>query len=138
MTKILGYIALLTLIVCVLVHLATFVPAIHISMDQVWPLHIAVFALGAMLVFTVISFTNPRESRTKGWVWVNRQYADYQKMKELDARIRSDSPRWLRVACIVSGIYVFVNFALYFWLSEGGSPEIEGAKYFLSNHGRVI
>ena len=35
-------------------------------------------------------------------------------------------------------IYAFINFAMFFVLMEGGSPDVKNGSYYLHNHGKKI
>jgi hypothetical protein len=47
------------------------------------------------------------------------------------------TPTWLAVLAIGGFLYAFLNFMLFMG-SEIGTPDIEGGKYILQNHGQLI
>jgi hypothetical protein len=47
-------------------------------------------------------------------------------------------PRWARYTAKVFFAYAIINFALFFFLSRGGTPDVRDGKYVLHNHGTVI
>ena len=47
-------------------------------------------------------------------------------------------PRHIQILVLVFAAYTFVNFMLFFYLSEGASPGISIGSYVLQSHGTVI
>jgi hypothetical protein len=48
------------------------------------------------------------------------------------------APTWLRTLTGIFFAYMFVNFAVFTVLSEGGNPDQRDGKYLLKSHGRVL
>ena len=99
------------------VHLTTFLgidPSKHFP--WVWGLHICIF-----IVFIPMLFVQGKTPKKDFW-----------------ARFFTDLPLWVRSAVAVFFAYAIINFALFFFLSEGGVPGIRDGKYVLHNHGHMI
>lgn len=47
-------------------------------------------------------------------------------------------PRWGQLLLSLVTAYALVNFALFFFFVEGGTPEIRGGQFVLMNHGTFI
>jgi hypothetical protein len=47
-------------------------------------------------------------------------------------------PAWAWRMTYAAGIYTVVNFALFLYNVEGGSPDIRDGRYVLANHGKII
>lgn len=104
--------------ISLIVHLTTFFginPAKYIPL--VWGLHVGIF-----MVFFPMLFVQ-RSAPKKKDVW---------------AMLFAPIPRWARYAVKAFFVYAFINFALFFFLSRGGTPDVRDGKYVLHNHGTVI
>ena len=100
-----------------LVHLTTFFgidPTKHVP--WVWGLHLGIFVLFIPMLF--VQGLTPR--------------------KDFWNKIFADMPRWARYTIKAFFAYALINFALFFFLSKGGTPEVRDGKYVLHNHGQVI
>jgi hypothetical protein len=53
-------------------------------------------------------------------------------------QVLESAPLWLRILTGLFFAYMFVNFAAFVILSEGGSPDERGGKFFLKSHGTVL
>ena len=99
------------------VHLSTFFgidPSKHVP--WVWVLHLGIF-----VVFFPMVFVQGLKSRKDFW-----------------SKIFAAIPRWARYTIKFFFAYTIINFALFFFLSQGGTPEVRDGKYVLHNHGQVI
>jgi hypothetical protein len=124
MNKIIGYAILAVFITSIVVNVATYVPSVPITMGMTWPLHLfALAACGAMAFWM-----NRREKAEQGG----------QKKPFSWIEFARPFPFALRAACVIAGIYAVINFALFFFLMEYGSPAEENGRYVLQNHGKVI
>jgi len=99
------------------VHLSTFF-GIDLSkhVPWVWVLHLGIF-----VVFIPMVFVQGLESRKDFW---NKIFAAI--------------PRWGRYTIKAFFAYAVINFAMFFFLSKGGVPDVRDGKYVLHNHGQVI
>ncbi len=99
------------------VHLSTFF-GIDLSkhVPWVWVLHLGVF-----VIFIPMVFVQGLGSRKDFW-----------------RKIFAAIPRWARYTIKAFFAYALINFALFFFLSEGGVPDVREGKYVLHNHGQVI
>jgi hypothetical protein len=52
--------------------------------------------------------------------------------------VLKQAPRWLRLTTSIFFAYAFINFALFFFHTSGGSPEHRNGGYELRSHGRLI
>lgn len=137
MARIFGIAALLTFALGTIVHVATYVVSSGLSMDQVWPLHLASMAV---LVPMVLSLTRQLQRHPKPVVtglFATWRAAKRQK-KEFNAKLVATVPPALRITCIVAGIYALANFVAFIVLMEGGGPSVREGKYVLHDHGRKI
>jgi hypothetical protein len=100
-----------------LVHLSTFWgidPAKHVP--WVWVLHLGIF-----VVFIPMIMGQGSAPKKEFW---NKTFAAI--------------PRWASYTIKAFFAYAIINFALFFFLSEGGVPDVRDGKYVLHNHGHVI
>lgn len=100
-----------------LVHLTTFLgidPARRVPF--VWALHIGIFV---SFVPMVLAQQSPR----RGDFW---------------QKLMSRLPTWQRYAVKGLFAYTVINFALFFYLSSGATPQERDGKYVLLNHGTLI
>ena len=100
-----------------LIHLTTFLgidPAKHVP--WVWGLHLGIF-----IVFIPMLLVQGLTPKKEFW---NKFFALM--------------PIWARYAIKAFFAYALINFALFFFLSKGGVPEVREGKYVLHNHGDVI
>jgi hypothetical protein len=100
-----------------LVHVTTFFgidPSKHVPF--VWALHLGIF----VVFIPMVIYQRP-------------------KLRKNNWRIFIDAvPRWARYAVKGFFAYALINFALFFYLSGGGVPEVRDGRYVLHNHGKVI
>ena len=106
-------------------------------MNLAWPLHLATMAVFATMVFSLVAQQqrqpkNPSKGLFASWRAANQQNKDFQ------FKLLGFVPRSLRVACVATFIYAFINFALFMVLMEGGSPSSKNGTYYLHSHGRKI
>lgn len=135
------YVAPLSVVIFILstvVHFSTYVPAIPISMDYVWPLHLATMGVFGAMVFSLAAEQKRHTPKTTdaGW-WSrlrmsNRQNSDFQRW------LWSHVSTYLRVFCVATVIYVAINFLVFMVLMENGSPGKRDGKYVLQSHGTLI
>ena len=100
-----------------LVHLSTFFgidPSKHVP--WVWVLHLGIFVVFFPMVF--VQGLKPKKD-----FWRN---------------IFAAMPRWARYTIKAFFAYAIINFALFFFLSRDGVPDVRDGKYVLHNHGQVI
>jgi hypothetical protein len=62
----------------------------------------------------------------------------FRPRKDYWAWFFAPMPRWARYTVKAFFAYAFINFALFFFLSRGGTPDVRDGKYVLHNHGNVI
>src|SRR5262245_28170223 len=115
MTKFLGYLSLCLFALCVVAHVLTFVPSVHLSMDNSGMLHLAAMgAFGAMMVSTIFL----RRRRPGG---VNLDPRNWRTSKRLDHEFSDDMvpfvPRYIYRAGAALAVYVAVNFLVGLWLT---------------------
>ena len=100
----------------VFVHLSTFFGTdLSKHIPRVWVLHLGVFV--AFIPMLLLQGLAPK----KDW---NQIFATI--------------PRWARYSIKVFFAYALINFALFFFLSESGVPDVRDGKYVLHNHGQII
>ena len=117
MKRALGIFAFAGFCLSLFVHLTTFFgidPAKHVPF--VWVLHIGIFICFVPLIFA--QGFPPKEN-----FW-----------QKLMARL----PPWQRYAVKGFFAYAVINFALFFYLTSGGSAQERDGKYVLLNHGTLI
>jgi hypothetical protein len=137
MAKTCGIAALIVLALSVVAHLATFVPAIPITMQLVWPLHLATLAMAAAMVFSQMThYRGLPKPPAKGFF--ADLFAAQKRDKAVTSKMISLVPSPLRAMCMVAVYYAVLNFVLFFLNMQSGSPSIENGKYFLMSHGTVI
>ena len=103
--------------ISLIVHLTTFFgidPAKHVP--WVWVLH-----LGIIIVFIPMLLVQGLMPKKDFW-----------------SKFLATMPRWVRYTVKAFFAYAIVNFALFFFLSKGGVPDVRDGKYVLHNHGNVI
>lgn len=118
MERLIGIVALVGLTCALAVHALTFISVrIDPDMPQVWLLHLGIFVVFLPLV-----------------VALRRTYG--QSLST--AQLYSILPRWANTLVVLTFAYVFLNFALFLFRMEGGSPEMRDGLYVLQSHGNVI
>ncbi len=103
--------------ISLIIHLTTFFgidPAKHIPL--VWGLHVGIFVVFIPMVL----------------------FQGSTKRKDYWSRFFGTMPRWTRYTVKAFSVYAIMNFALFFFLSRGGTPDVRDGKYVLHNHGNVI
>ncbi len=108
-------------------------------MSVAWPLHLGVMIVfGAMIINLVAKQKSKRPAREPEescfTLWYNSKSADQTYMAEI---IRS-VPITIRILYTAAFIYMLINFGLFFKNSEGGGPDAENGKYYLTSHGHII
>ena len=117
MRRALSIVALTGFFLSLFVHFITFFgidPAKHVP--WVWVLHLGIF-----VVFIPMLFVQGLTPRRDFW-----------------SKIFAVMPRWARYTIKAFFAYAIINFALFFFLSKGGVPDVRDGKYVLHNHGQVI
>ena len=117
MRRALSIFALIGFLTSLFVHLITFFgidPSKHVP--WVWVLHLGIF-----VVFIPMVFFQGMASRKDFW---NKIFAAL--------------PRWAGYTIKAFFAYAIINFALFFFLSRGGVPDVRDGKYVLHSHGQVI
>jgi len=106
-------------------------------MQLAWPLHLATMAVCAIMVFSLVSQQHRQPKKPVKGLFASWRAANQQN-KEFQSKMLAFVPRPLRVACVATFIYAFINFALFMVLMEGGSPSVKNGSYYLHSHGRKI
>lgn len=109
--------ALVGFLSSLVVHLSTFFgidPSKHVP--SVWTLHLGIFVVFVPMLF--LQRLGPK--------------------KDFWRKIFAPMPRWARYTIKAFFAYAIINFALFFYLSQGGVPDVRDGKYVLHNHGQVI
>ncbi len=118
MNLILGLVAAFGFLAALIVHALTFT---HIDLmalfPYVWSLHIGIFVVFFPFIWSA------RKSLGAGATTKN---------------LLAGFPRWASVAVIAVFVYAILNFAVFFYLSEGGVPDIKNGEFILHSHGRLI
>jgi hypothetical protein len=137
MAKACGIAALLILGASTMFHFATYIPAIPLSMEMAWPLHLATMAVFAAMVFSLVA-QQRREPMEPAKGLFARWRAASQRNKEFQSNLVRLVPFPLFVACGAAFVYAVINFALFTALMEGGSPTVKNGNYYLHSHGKKI
>lgn len=118
MTRILGFIALLGLMLSAAAHAAA-LSGIDVAarIPAVWGLHAGVF----VVFFPFVLFSRRTFGTKPSW-----------------QQLRAACPPWLFAAGIALFVYAGINFFLFMQITEGGNPVIENGKYLLKEHGSLI
>ena len=100
-----------------LVHLTTFL-GLNLAkyVPWVWGLHLGCFVATIPLLFV----------------------QGFKRKKDFWHKLFAPMPRWAQYIIRGFFIYALINFALFFFLSHGGTPEVRDGKYVLHSHGQVI
>src|SRR3954462_4582943 len=118
MNRTLGLLAAFGFLAALIVHALTFA---HIDLmalfPYVWFLHAGIFVVFFAFIWSA------RKSLGAGATTKN---------------LLAGLPRWASVAVIVVFVYALVNFAVFFYLSEGGVPDIRNGQFILHSHGKLI
>jgi hypothetical protein len=118
MRKILGFTALIGFILSLFVHLLSlFGVDVASIFKPIWFLHIGLF----LVVVPIIFFEQKSLSTLNKF-----------------ARAKSVLPRRISLSRKVLHVYAVVNFVIWVFLSEGGTPDIRDGKYILHNHGKLM
>jgi hypothetical protein len=103
--------------ISLIIHLTTFFgidPAKHVPL--VWVLHLGIF-----IVFIPMLFVQGLTPKKDFW-----------------PKFFASMPRLAQYTVKAFFAYAIINFALFFFLSKGGVPDVRDGKYVLHNHGNVI
>ena len=118
MNRTFGILAATGFLAALIVHALTFTQIDLTGLfPYVWSLHIGIFVVFFPFIWSA------RKSLGAGAATKN---------------LLSSLPRWASVALIVVFVYAIVNFAVFFYLSEGGGPDIRNGQFILHSHGRLI
>ena len=107
----------------------------------------AVCGFFASLLTHLTTFFGINPAKYVPWVWVLHLGIFIAMIPLLIAQRRKKAfrqdmlaalPHWARYAITGFFAYAFLNFALFFFLSEGGSSAIRDGKYVLHSHGQII
>lgn len=140
----LGVLAGLIFLVSLIVHFITFLPHPTVSMDLVWPIHVAIFIpFGAMLLLLALQKRTPRRSLWQVLKRANEQPndqadADFDRQARVIERVVHSVPLPVLILGITLLFYTIVNFVIFMGLVGGGSPAEDNGRYYLSNHGNYI
>ena len=105
--------------VSLLLHLTTFINPSLVNLQFCMPfMHIGMFPLFFLFVFKAAHL---RQARYRFW-----------------QRYFEAMPKWTKYLLGFFGMYAFVNFALFFLLSEGATPAISNGMYILQSHGSFV
>ena len=124
----------IVLVASLLVHLGTFVPAIGLSVDTTWPLH-----LGAMASFVTLFIALARLKSAGGQspgAGTRRERLEAQRA--LRGRVIAATPPAVRVAVVLTCMYAANNFLAFMSELPGTPREAHGGGYELHSHGTVI
>jgi hypothetical protein len=137
MTQVFRLFAIAVASLSILVHLATFLPFVPVSMTWAWPLHLGAMAAFVPMVLALTKFNKPPNSNAlrNPLKWIRESNRSNQQLYN---SMLKHVPISVRVLCIVVFIYAAVNFGLFLKDSEGGTPESNAGRYYLSNHGAKI
>ena len=117
MDKLFGLLAVFGFAAALIVHGLTF---FHVDLIEkfpsVWALHVGIFIVFVPFVFSA-----------------RRAPGGFQ-----GSNLRAILPEWAIALLAVTFVYAIVNFVLFFFLSEGGVPDIRDGRFVLHDHGRVI
>lgn len=120
-----GLMTLAVLTLSVIVHVATFISGVPISMSQAWPLHLG--AIGSIFIFAMAMKTQTVKARMA---------ADRIPPRDMMKLTRRYTPRLLRWFCNAAFLYVLVNFGLFmYWSAGDGSPTAVNGHYELRKKG---
>src|SRR5436190_12698949 len=137
MAKTYGIAALLIFGLSTIVHFATYSPAIPVSMEVAWPLHLATMAVFAPVVFSLVA-QQQRQPKEPARGFFASWCAAQQRNKEFQSKLLALVPFPLRLACGIAFLYAIINFALFIVLMEGGSPAASNGNYSLQSHGKKV
>jgi hypothetical protein len=135
MIKFFGIFSLMVFLASAVIHIATFIPAIRISMQQVWPL-----LLGAMIAFGIMVFSltalqrRARRNKRQSSTMFGRWHEANKELKEFNSNVLALTPRYLRILTGIFAMYVVVNFMTLFHSMQDGRPVAEQGKFFLQKH----
>ena len=132
-----GIISLVVFALSAVVHFCTFIPPIPVSMAATWPLHLATMGVFAMMVFALVA-EQKKQPRRPATGLFGRWREAQRSSKEFQSRLLGAVPGVLRVACVLVFLYAIVNFALFMFLMEGGSPGIKDGQPYLHHRGRKV
>ena len=137
MSKICGFTALFVFLLSAGFHIATFIPAISVSMQIAWPLHLAALVVFGFMVFSLVAKQQRQKKEpVKGSLRFGVRNAG--QSKAFLAQEIGSAPRAMRIACVTTFIYAIINFAFFLILMEGGGPEAKKGTFYLETHGQEI
>ena len=132
----LGIVAGLILFVSLAVHFSTFLPSPTISVDKVWPIHVAIsIPFGVMVLILALQ----RQTARKSFREILQQ-TNEEANKESDriGRIVHAVPLPILLVGIALSIYAIANFFAFMVLNPEGAPVDDNGRYYLSNHGTLV
>ena len=115
-------------LISLIVHLTTFFgidPAKHVP--WVWVLHLGIFIAFIPMLLTAINLNSGSQGALPS-----------PRKKDFWSKFLATLPRWVRYTIKAFFAYAIINFAVFFFLSKGGVPDVRDGKYVLHNHGDVI
>jgi len=125
MRRLIASVAFIGLALSAMVHGATFLGVDLIEKFQlVWGLHLGIFPLFFLMILAI----RIEEKDSYGFL---RKSLSWK-------RFFAPMPIWAKYVTYALLAYALINFALFLFLSEGGTPELRDGKYVLHDHGRII
>jgi hypothetical protein len=106
---------------------------------------LSIFALVGFLASLLVhslTFLGISAAEYVPWVWMLHVGIFVAVIPLIGKDVRRDlvnrKPRWVQAVLIFFIAYAVINFILFFWLSQGGTPDIWDGKYVLHSHGKLI
>ncbi len=127
----------ITFALSIVVHLSTFVPGWAISMAIAVPLHLlAMFSFFLMVISLVPLLRASPQSESEGaWSYFWRSHAESQAANQ---KLITLAPTWMKIIGGLLIAYTVLNFVLFAFNTEGGTPSAENGSYRLHAHGKTI
>lgn len=117
MTGIFYFLAWAGFLIGLAVH-SSAVLGLHPSMSDFWFLHIGIFVVFIPALMAQKHLQKPGNS--PGTFQVDL------------------APRWMRIGMGITLGYALINFAVFMYVTKGGSPEAREGTYVLSSHGKIL
>jgi hypothetical protein len=125
MRRLIAIVAFVGFALSVMVHGVTFLGVDLIEeFPLVWGLHLGIFPLFFLMMIAI----RIEEKDSYGF------FSKFPFWKKFFAPM----PQWAKYLTYAFLAYALINFALFFFLSEGGTPELRDGNYVLHDHGRII
>jgi hypothetical protein len=123
--RLIASVAFIGLALSVMVHGAAFLGVDLIEkFPLVWGLHLGIFPLFLLMMLA----TRREEKDSHG---LSRPPSPWK-------RFFDPMPLWAKYITYALGAYTLINFAWFFSLSKGGTPELREGIYVLHDHGKII